>query len=218
MSLNHAPPWTIEIGANTKTLKPYRTHFTEAIVAAERPSLSALLATGAGERALGMWRMRATWGEWHRTGGRPILASGTTGQGNLLFAETGPDDQIRLGIDFWGYGLVWSDWMPVPEIIEVFVGPQVAKHDWPDDWEIPTEEIEAQRGVLRVWGDGRPIWTVPLPYHPDSYDHVQVGANWSGFSTAFADFFGRLENEILTEPEVRTFLRLNLQQPVPNRP
>lgn len=166
----------------------------------------------------GMWRLAMTPDFSHPRIGEPILASGISGHGNLLFLEVMGPDTLRFGLDQWGYGASHSAVLKVtpeePHQLEVFIGPQVLRR-LPAAARRTNPALERQGSTMRVWLDGRPVWTVPILINKDTYDFVKIGHNLQGFSSATTYFQGALKREPFPPALMKHFLELNLQASSP---
>jgi hypothetical protein len=149
--------------------------------------------------------------------GQPLIASGVAGQGNLLLLEILDGQTIRFGFDQWGAGIAYSPALEItdsgPHRLEVFIGAQVVRQQFPAAWRIDPGDLQASASLLRVWLDGRPVWTTPILVNADSYDLVSVGTNPQGFSTAAAFFSGTLKRVALAPEELHRFLEENFREP-----
>ena len=120
----------------------------------------------------GVWRLSLTFRP--SAAGQPVLGSGFSGHGNLLFVSVLPDQTVRFESDQWGLGLDRSPPIKLgsasPHLLEFFVGPQVARLKLPDGSQPEAGAMADSAGLLRVWLDGAPVWTDPLYVNLDSYD------------------------------------------------
>jgi hypothetical protein len=164
--------------------------------------------------AAGVWQFELTLPPPGDLSGQPVLSSGVTGRGNLLYLQNLPDGTFRFGVDFWGIGARFSPPLARPvgptQVLDLFVSPQVATRAprlFPD---LDVHALQAGPPVLRVWLDGHLVWTAELIAHADTYDFVGVGTNTQGFSTTGPLFAGRLQPRLLLHDEVRNSIRKNL--------
>ncbi len=165
----------------------------------------------------GVWRVRMALPAG--PGRYPLLASGVAGHGNLLLLDVEPDLRLRLGLDQWNGGLSQSPFLTLEprdeHIIEIFAGPQLARHQPPEDWRLDPRRIAASAQTLRVWADGRPVWTTAVTLNLDSYNFVSLGSNPQGFSTATTFFVGDFHPMPYSLMEMKEFIARNLAAPSP---
>jgi hypothetical protein len=168
----------------------------------------------------GLWRLQVSLPAGQPVGGHPLLSSGRSGHGNLLFVELLSGDRFRFGMDFWGQGALYSPPLPrggtLVHRVELFVGAQVARH--PPLVGSDPASVQAAARWLRVWLDGEPVWTVPVMANADTYDEVFIGANPQGFSTAASTYDGAIQAPTLSPEEFRAAIERNLREPWPDRP
>jgi len=162
-------------------------------------------------KELGVWRLVIKMPENIYKIGQPLLASGISGQGNMLFAEALGPNEIRLGLDEWGPG-VFSISNPInldPFIehkIEIIVGPQIANHNMQSKWKISNNNVLDISKELQVWIDDRLAWKTPINGNYNSYHSVGIGTNSQGFSTASGSFGGTLKKIQLSDEESNEIL------------
>ena len=163
----------------------------------------------------GVWRLNVSPFS-HSPSGQPVLGSGFSNHGNLLFLTVLPDKTVRFELDQWGLGLSQSPRVkisrPGPHRLEIFVGPQAARLRLPDGWQADPAAMGRSAALLRVWVDGAPVWTAPLAINLDTYDWVTLGSNPQGFDTAAANFSGSLEAIPYSPEDMKKFIALNLAE------
>ena len=170
----------------------------------------------------GIWRLQVVF-PFHVQGlGQPILASGVTGAGNLLLLEVVDRSHLWFGFDQWGASYSQSPPLeiknPGPHQLEIFAGPQIVRQQWPGEWQIDAAALQASSSLLRVWLDGRLVWTTPIALHTGSYEFVSIGSNPQGFSTAAANFSGTLKRTLISREEIKEFLLRNLRESKSTQP
>ncbi|MDX2187413.1 MAG: hypothetical protein SFV32_10810 [Opitutaceae bacterium] len=143
----------------------------------------------------GVARFRALLHEQTPPDASPLLASGTTGKGNLLSLQIVDPSQARLHLDTWGSGMVSSphfNFDPAKEnVFEVVVVTQVLTADSKDEWKVPPIS-DPQGKAIHIWINGTPVWTAEIVANRDTYDFIQLGQNWQGFSSAAPVFRGEV--------------------------
>jgi hypothetical protein len=206
-----APPWTLQIGRDHITNHGFKTEFTGSIRSVERlPIEQPRYVPSSGN---GLWRLQCSLPLQQPRSTHPLLASGITGKGNLLFVKIEPDGKLRLGLDQWGVGATFSEPL-VPgsgalQLIECYLGPQAARHFAPESTRpgaAPPNGPDHQS--LARWPAR--LERTPVRHHLDSYDHIEVGTNTAGFSSTPERFAGELESRPYTDQEAREFLHRNL--------
>lgn len=211
MGFYDAPPNWIFFGRDPAGTAPPFTGRISAIRRLPMPTPASLAAAA----EPGMWRLAVTPDFSHRRIGEPIIASGVSGHGNLLFLEVMEPGAVRFGLDQWGYGAVHSPTIKLaphtPHQLEVFIGPQVVRRMPKAERAAGGAALKKSAGLMRVWLDGRPIWTTPILINKQSYDFVTVGHNLQGFSSATTYFQGTLRQEPFPLSQRKKFLELNLQ-------
>lgn len=207
-----APPWSLEAGRNDITLTPFKTLFTGRVfdlrrLPAPRPAKA--------EDAHGLWRIACTFPMDQPGSNQPLITWGVSGNGTMVFLTILSDTTVRLGMDEWGAGGSYSGPIPVgpdtQHVVEIFVGSQAASAVWPAAWGISAGALGRRAHEIRVWFDGKPVWTAPLHLPIDaSPDHTDVGSNMPRFSTASASYSGEIMSSPYTASEAEQFLKRNL--------
>jgi hypothetical protein len=216
---NDAPPGALAIGANPRNLDP---QFSGKIRAIERltPRLDDP------PREFGIWSLELEFPRNGLNGGQPLLASGITGRGNLLFVDTPRAGEIRFGFDQWGHRLDYSQPVPITmdraHRLDILVGPQIAAQAAGASWGLSPQDRERLGPVLQVWLDGRLAWQIAIEFHRQSYDKAATAINLQGFSTAAPAFGGVHRRIMLSDDDKRLLLRRSLaadgNQPSPVAP
>jgi hypothetical protein len=144
----------------------------------------------------------------------PLLGSGVTRHGNLLLVDVPARNTIQFGYDQWGVGISQSRTLAEPagvHRIEIFVGAQVARQEWPAAWHLDAAALAGAASLLKVWLDGALVWTTPIKANEDSYELVSLGSNPQGFSTTDMMFPSAIEFKPYTRDETREFIARNLE-------
>jgi hypothetical protein len=125
---------------------------------------------------------------------QPILSTGVTGKGDIVFVRYEPDGMARICVDHWGSPLVAS---------EPFALVPGAAHDltlsigslYPPESALGPEgaAIESLRSRVRVYLDGRRIMDCDEASFPTLPEWITIGSNFLGGSTAGAAFFGDIQ-------------------------
>jgi len=124
----------------------------------------------------GLWRLTLQVLPYAGQQAQPLLASGTPGNGNLLLLEYVDKNVICFANDEWNYGLIRSPRLAIDpdhlHTLEVFVGPQVAKHSLPPEWKMAPEALAPLASRLKVWIDGRLAWDTTIRGNLQSYNFL----------------------------------------------
>ncbi len=191
-----APPWTLMFGRNNATANPYARLFSGGISAVSFPPANRPVNLAPMSSNDGLWHLLVEFSPSAIGTNQPLLASGFTGAGNLLFAKILSAQELQLGLDLWGYGAPMSPPFLLtgasPHRIEIFVGPLAATYSWPKPPAFGAE-LNLHRRELQVWIDGKPAWRTAIEHHADSYRRVSIGSNPQRFSSANSTFAGRIE-------------------------
>jgi hypothetical protein len=207
-----APPWTLETGRNDISMSLSEMNFSGKIVALRRLAPPAPEKDGGSN---GLWRIRCTFPMQSLNANFPVLSSGVTGNGTLIYVNIMPGSRIRFGIDEWGLGSGYSKPVGVEPLsehtIEIFIGTLASRATWPAGWKIPAQELAASANKLRIWLDGQLVHTYDLhpPFNPMSA-LIDIGANVQGFSTSPPGFDGPIRPVAYSDLEQREFLNRNL--------
>ena len=116
----------------------------------------------------------------------PLVATGESGRGNLIYAIYQDSEHLKIGFDHWGIGGAVSERVPVEwgELVEVVVSMGSL---------FPPDAPPAQREHLLVTVDGHVVLDHPQAFHPSSPANIAFGVNLIGASTAAAEFTGVIE-------------------------
>jgi len=164
----------------------------------------------------GLWRLAVTFPFGSPHSEQPVLGSGTARHGNMLVLHTLEDHSIQFGLDQWGAPFSLSPRIPVRgdgvHDLEIFVGAQAARAKFPQEWHLDRGSVENSSSILRIWLDGRPVWTLRISSNRDSYGSVSIGSNPQRFSSAQPYYFGSIEPEGLSPEELRASIVRNVEE------
>ena len=107
----------------------------------------------------------------------PILVSGSSGHGDILFLTVHPDASLTFGYDHWGSPAINSS-----RVAARFGDPQVL-----ECW-IPANPAPRAEPLLIARLNGRTIWHRSAPYHPASPETITAGLNLIGGTNGEAHF------------------------------
>lgn len=133
---------------------------------------------------------------------QPVLGFGVAGAGTLLAMKPEGANQWSFVVDEWGLAAHTSEPIAIPageNVIDVMIGPRLARDQWPAD----RPELADQ---LIVWVNGREAARISLMQSGERFLHVAVGSNPQGFSTSDANFYSRIDRQLITESEQATIL------------
>jgi hypothetical protein len=208
-----APPWAVEIGRNDVTMNPFKTEFSGRIFSATRLRPPVLMEN----ENNGLWRIRCAFPMDQPNRSFPLLSAGIMGSATLIYLNVLPGNSFRFGVDEWGYGGGFSGVLKsTPEAehtVEILIGPLARKTKWPKEWGDFPEELAPLANDLRVWLDGRLVWSTTLQHAINSVDQMfDVGANRQGFTTAEEEYPGLIQSRPYLAGEAREFLARNFRQ------
>jgi hypothetical protein len=116
----------------------------------------------------------------------PLVSTGESGRGNLIYAIYQDSDHLKIGFDHWGIGGAVSERVPVRwgELVELVVSIGSL---------FPPDADPGERQRLYVAFDGQVILDQLQEFHPSAPGNIAFGQNLIGASTAFAEFTGVIE-------------------------
>lgn len=118
----------------------------------------------------------------------PLVSTGRTGAGDLLYAQILPDGRLRFGHDSWGYPLFLSDPVAIDltkiHVVEVEMGSLYPAGQ--------TGVTAARRRRLAVRLDGTLVCEAGRPFNPSTADEVEFGYNLIKASSAVSMFTGTI--------------------------
>lgn len=110
---------------------------------------------------------------------QPLLSTGRTGAGDLLFIRFEPNDTYRIGLDHWGHGLILSEPQPYEPAQPLDLFLSVGSLYPPDD---PASAPFQHRLLVRA--GPRVVLDQPASFHPALPASRVLGLNAIGASTA----------------------------------
>jgi hypothetical protein len=206
-----APPWSLQVGKNHLTMNPCRMDFSGKILSHAR-----LPPTGLPDRLqTGLYRIRCELPVQLPNMSFPILSSGATGSGTLVYLGVLPDNRVRFGADEWSIGGGLSEALTPSSqpqhVIELLLGPMISVAAAQAQWGFSADEVRQLRRRLNIWMDGRLVWTTELRHPLDPLDpFFDLGTNHQGFSTAQPEFPGFFMIAPFGPAEAQEFLNRNL--------
>lgn len=131
----------------------------------------------------GALRLRLQWPAFSGPRSEPLVCSGETGRGNLVYVSYVDPTHVRFGMDYWGAGAVVSELVEVDPaavtVVDVDYGALQGNAG-----------TAGERIVIRV--NDRTVFEAAMGSHACEPDTVVVGENPIGASTAVAQFSGDL--------------------------
>ena len=119
----------------------------------------------------------------------PLVCTGITGAGDLIYLRYVDEQSIALGFDHWNFGgpigHPFKVDRSVPQRIEVHMGSLFPPHSEP-------EANDPARRQLTVLWNGVQVLSGQYDFHPAYSDQVYFGTNPIGCSTATAEFSGKI--------------------------
>lgn len=127
----------------------------------------------------------------------PLLVTGKTGRGDILYVSYVDADHVRFSIDHWGYGEVRSELVKIDyariHILEIDVGSL-----YPN----PPGSVEpiGTKRAYRILLNGFSVLEGQTHFHPAERDQIYVGTNPIGGSSAQENFTGRIHTRARRDP------------------
>jgi hypothetical protein len=140
--------------------------------------------------------------------GQPIVTTGRTGIGDVIFLRYEADGMARIGQDHWGSQLLLSDPFKldtsVLHTIVVSFGGLYPPAESSLDSAQPM--MSGKRTKTIVLFDGRPVLDTQKVSHPSTPTQITVGANLIGGTTARSLFSGEMQSiELAPLSSLKTF-------------
>lgn len=193
MLSNDAPPWTIALGRNDVTHRPYANRFSGEISSLQRIPSHLLLGDpitrvhdAANPPSAGLFRLEIELPTVFNTP-FPLLATGETGAGNLLSLRRLDDTSYELALDSWGIGLMRSGPLPLPANALLRLDVVI-----PSMFSADAAATAAHHDTLQVWHGATCLWQVRIPAHLTTFRRTLVGANPQHFSSAVGEYDGQV--------------------------
>lgn len=125
----------------------------------------------------------------------PLITTGRTGAGDMIFVNYVDERTLRIGVDSWGRGGAVSDPIEVDYGKEHDVVLSLESFLQAAEGEPTAERLLADglRGRVGVALDGREILTFRNVQHPSTRADVSLGANRIGMTSAKAEFSGEIK-------------------------
>ena len=126
----------------------------------------------------------------------PLVVTGKTGAGDLVYVVYVDAHHVRFGLEHWGLAGALGDPVPVDydahHEIEISLGSLYPAEESPEwaDW--PAAVRQERKSRLSVLLDGRSVLEAPLTAYPAIPSQVTVGANRIGASSCGLEFGGEL--------------------------
>jgi len=124
----------------------------------------------------------------------PLITTGRTGRGDILYVHYVDGTHVTFGLDHWGIGATTSAPIAVdyrqPHEILIFAGFLLAPEDKSQDARYP--EVAPQRGHLLVVMDGRRVFYLAQPFFEVPRNSIRFGADFIGGSLTQASYSGEI--------------------------
>jgi hypothetical protein len=184
-SFSPAAPETIALGRNPFGSTQIAPRFAGRIVSAGQPANAAPLPPMRAAGQYGSVDLRLQFPRDALGATEPLVVTGATGAGDLLYVHYEDASHLRFGLDHWGAagldGRVVETDLGAPHHLEITMGSLYAPG---------TAGPWAQH--VRVRLDGKDVLDGPMACHPSWPDQIQIGRNSIGGSTAGPAFTGRV--------------------------
>ena len=128
----------------------------------------------------------------------PLVTSGVTGAGDLLYVRYVDARRIAFGFDHWGVGGAESEPVAIDydaiHRLEITLGSLYGAELSADD---------PRRKQVRVRLDGKTVFSIESPFHPTTRSTVKLGENQIGGTYNRTEFTGKiLKWNVLTEKDI----------------
>lgn len=131
----------------------------------------------------------------------PLLVTGKTGAGDLIYVIYHSPTSIRLGFDHWGAPGTITEPLPVDydQLVTVVLSNGALHNSGPDP--LPADTGPDLRHWLYAEVNGRKVWSQPAEFHAAPPTMIYFGANLIGGSTCGRWFTGTIDKvESLASP------------------
>ncbi len=120
----------------------------------------------------------------------PLVSTGESGSGDLIYLMYEAENRIRFGHDYWGSGATVSESIEIDardtQAVEIDFGalyPDGSAAEW-------TGPVNRERLVIRL--NGRTVYNQPTGYHACDPDTITIGKNAIMASSAYPVFSGTI--------------------------
>lgn len=155
-------------------------------------SIQKAQASGPWSPYTGAVRIEVIFDPWHSRLPQPLISCGKTGAGDEVFVEFVNPHAIRLGVDHWGAGAVYSGLIPCdlsqPHTIDISLGslyPEESSKLFQNN-----PQLLVLRRLVLVKFDGAVVIDRDMGSFQALPGSVTAFHNFLGFSTAVRDFEG----------------------------
>ena len=209
-----APLNSISIGLNNTTNNPYARNFSGKIdnvnyTRSAQKSNRAKLLDCDGILEIKLQFNLSTIGT-----NQPLITTGITGAGNLIFAKIKSENETEIGLDAWGHGGPISDSIKFDLVkshnIQIFIGPITSPHFWEGQFK-ESKIAPMIKKEIQIWIDGQIAFRTNINHHEKTLNQLNVGSNPQGFSTSTHLFSGKIEIIPLSLDAKREFLQKTLK-------
>ena len=128
----------------------------------------------------------------------PLLSSGISGRGDMVFVRYGDNEHVSIGIDHWGVGSVIGKPFKIDydheyhiQVTSAAFLPQAGSPLWGT---VPRAEQERQLSDIKVTVNGALVVEGPWNAYPSNVDEIVAGINAAGFSSCGPSFSGKIVN------------------------
>lgn len=193
-----AAPATVDFGSNAIGLSSCRTGFSGEIQDYYRMPVPFIEKSAASGPAAGPLRMRVAFPAGRIGRSEPLLATGRTGQGDMIYVTYLDGGNVRFSLDHWGAAVISSPPVPIRSDREYVLELSLASLER-EDGAAPLSAFALaragrRRGEIRVRLDGRDVFTAAAEFYPVAPGEVAIGTNSIGSSVCDAAFGGAIES------------------------
>ncbi|MFZ5494451.1 MAG: hypothetical protein ACOZE5_03820 [Verrucomicrobiota bacterium] len=122
--------------------------------------------------------------------GLPLVATGETAGGDLVFAQLLEGDLVRFGHDSFGAGAIYTPTVPYDPGVDQVVEIEMASL-YPAKSELPDSRLSSR---LRIAFNGSALLDTSRPFNPAGAEEVEFGFNTIHASTAIEYFPGAVRS------------------------
>ncbi|HEU5081529.1 MAG TPA: hypothetical protein VFT72_20110 [Opitutaceae bacterium] len=144
----------------------------------------------------GAYELYATFANQPTVQPEPLVVTGKTGAGDLVFSQYVDANHIEFGVDHWGLGAPKSPPVEidysVPHRVSISLGslyPPSNDSAWNG---VAPDVKERLLGHMIISLDGKVVLDAAVPFHPTTREQVCVGENQIGSSTCGPIFSGQI--------------------------
>ncbi len=120
----------------------------------------------------------------------PLVVTGVTGAGDLLYVRYLGDGRVRFGFDHWGVGGAESE--PVQLDPKAITQVRIALSPLLSPAQRARAQAEGRPNAAEVWVGGRSVFRYETAFHPTTPEQISIARNPIGGSTCGERFSGEI--------------------------